>query len=133
MAEDNLLEPDDEPVQLEDDEPISLAGDDEEPISLVDSSEESGFVPGGVKAFGVAGGDLAEKKEYRRALNADGSGATRFRVFHSKIAIASLEFMENQINDWIDGDQIEVKQVGHVIGTMEGKRPEPNLLVMVWY
>ena len=124
MAEDNVLDPKDDPIQLE---------DDEEPISLEDSPEESGFAAGGVKAFGVAGGDVAGKVEYKRALNVNGAGATRFRVFHSKIAIASLEFMEGQINGWLDGDQIEVKQVGHVIGTMEGKRPEPNLLVMVWF
>ncbi|MGB2820127.1 MAG: hypothetical protein WBF17_04045 [Phycisphaerae bacterium] len=115
MAEDSILEP------------------DEEPISLVDSQESSGFATGGVKTFGIAGGADAEKHEYKRPLNTDGSGATRCRTFHSKIAIASLEFMENQINDWLDSDKIEVKHVGHVIGIMEGKRPEPNLLVMVWY
>ena len=41
--------------------------------------------------------------------------------------------MQRQINEWLDSDEIEVKQVGHLIGTMEGKRPEPNLRVMIWY
>ena len=87
-----------------------------------------------MRAFGVTGGasDAAEIK-YARALNVDGSGATRCRIFHSKIAVASLSFMEKQINEWLDGDQIEIKQIGHVIGIMEGKRPEPNLMVVVWY
>jgi len=125
MAEDSILEPENEPISLE--------SDDEEPISLVESEEATEFSAGGVKAFGVVGGADAEKKEYKRPLNVNGAGATRCRMFHSKIAIASLEFMENQINEWLDRNQIEIKHVGHVIGTMEGKRPEPNLLVMVWY
>ena len=124
MAEDSILEPEDEPISLE---------GDEEPISLVESEESSDFSAGGVKTFGVTGGAGTEKREYKRPLNTDGAGATRCRMFHSKIAIASLEFMENQINEWLDSDRIEIKHVGHVIGTMEGKRPEPNLLVMVWY
>ena len=132
MAEDNLLDPEDEPIRLDDDEPIRL-DDDDEPISLVESEESPDFSAGGVKTFGVTGGAGTEKREYKRPLNTDGSGATRCRMFHSKIAVASLEFMENQINEWLDSDRIEIKHVGHVIGTMEGKRPEPNLLVMVWY
>ena len=127
MAEDNILNP-------ADDKPISLAGDDE-PISLVDEPEgPSDFSAGGVQTFGVAGGaEAAARKQYKRPLNNNGTGATRCRVFNSKIAIASLEFMEGQINEWLDSEEIEIKDVGHIIGTMEGKRPEPNLLLVVWY
>ena len=71
--------------------------------------------------------------QFKRPLNADGSGATRCRLFHSKIAVASLEFMEHQINEWLDAEKIEIKHVSQIIGTMEGKRPEPNLMVIVWY
>ena len=41
--------------------------------------------------------------------------------------------MQESINEWIDGDKIEVKEVGHLIGVMEGKTPEPNMIIMVWY
>ena len=129
----NILEPDeDEPIRLEgEEEPISLAKG-EEPISLVETEGDSQFGAGGVKAFGVIGEGL-HKQEYKRALNVTGTGATRCRIFRSKIAIASLEHMEDQINEWLDSDQIEIKHVGHLVGTLEGKRPEPNLLVIVWY
>ena len=123
MAEDSLIDPDDKPISL----------DDEEPISLVESEGPSEFGEGGMRAFGTDADEVKDEKAYQRTLNTDGTGATRCRIFHSKIAIASLEFMEGQINEWLDGEQIEVKQVGHIIGTMEGKRPEPNLLVIVWH
>ena len=115
-----------------DEKSISLEGGEEEPIKLVEPEGPTEFQPGGVKAFGVD--DAKQKaKAYKRPLNVNGAGATRCRLFHSKIALSSLEYMEEQINDWLDSEKIEVKHVGHVIGIMEGKRPEPNLLVMVWY
>jgi len=137
--EDKPLE--DEPISIEgldsiedDDQPLTVEGpDEEEPISLVEEgdapatstrrsyAEKASLTPEGA---GVA---------FKRSLNVTGTGATRCRIFRSKIAEASLDYMEHQINEWIDGDQIEVKHVGHVIGTMEGKRPEPNVIVVVWY
>jgi len=121
MAAKSILEPEEEPIHIEgDDEPLGLAGGAEgasEGMSL--------------KAIGAAESVVAT--HFTRPLNANGAGATRFRIFHSKISIAPLENLEHSINQWIDGSKIEVKHVGHLIGTMEGKRPEPNLLVMVWY
>ncbi|MBS3734130.1 MAG: hypothetical protein KGY99_04315 [Phycisphaerae bacterium] len=126
------------------DEPITLEGGDEapppdetpnddEPIRLVEGGEP-GSSEGQVRAFGAAaGGHAKQSKQYKRPLNVTGQGATRCRLFHSKIAETPLEHLQDSINDWLDDEQIEVKHVGHVIGTMEGKRPEPNLLVMVWY
>lgn len=121
MAAENILEPEEESIHIE--------GDDE-PLGLVGASE--GAPEGlGLKVMGAT--ETVAATHFKRPLNANGTGATRFRVFHSKISIAPLENLEHSINSWIDGDKIEVKHVGHLIGTMEGKRPEPNLLVMIWY
>ncbi len=77
--------------------------------------------------------EAARKAQFKRPLNFNGQGATRCRLFHCKVAESSMEYMENQINDWLDSEQVEVKQVGHVVGMMEGKHSEPNVIVMVWY
>lgn len=122
MAADSILEPEEEPIHIE--------GDDE-PLSLVSGGAESTSEGIGLKTIGATESIAATK--FSRPLNVNGAGATRFRIFHSKISIAPLENLEHSINEWIDGSKIEVKHVGHLIGTMEGKRPEPNLLVMVWY
>ena len=126
-------------ISLADPDGKDLAGieeeeeeEEEEPEGLVDESEATGG--GAVRAFGAsAAGQVEHKEQFQRQLNLTGQGATRCRVFHSKVALNSLEFMENQINEWIDSDQIEIKHVGHLIGTLQGKTPEPNLIVMVWY
>jgi len=121
------------PQNLEEDEPISLESDsaeEEEAISLVDTEEAEA---GTLRAFGAAAGKKRKEVALKRPLNITGQGATRCRMFHSKIAAASLEFMEDQINQWLDSDKIEAKHVGHVIGVLEGKTAEPNLFVVVWY
>jgi len=108
--------------------------DVEEPIRLVDTETGEGAeAKRAVKAFGAAAAQGTKKAQFSRELNLPGTGATRCRIFHSKIQLSSLEYMETQINEWLDGEKIEIKHVGHVIGTMEGKRPEPNMVVMVWY
>ena len=135
----------DEPFDPLDDIPLSLEPDDEdgdepqadkpdaeedEPIRLVDSEGEPSSQ---LRAFGAAALAGGHEEKFSRPLNVTGQGATRCRLFHSKISLTPLEHMEQTINEWLDSEKIEVKHVGHIIGTMEGKRPEPNLVVMVWY
>lgn len=127
--------PDEEPISLEPDEPQGSSVVPElsdEPISLVEPADKAAGISS-VRAFGAAATQAAVSAQFTRPLNVTGSGATRCRMFHSRIAVAPLEYMQKQINEWIDGEKIEVKHVGHVIGIMEGKVPEPNLVVVVWY
>ena len=107
MAADSILEPEEEPLSIEEEKPISL-DDDDEPISLVESSDESEGLA--LKTIGAAA-SVTETK-FTRPLNTDGNGETRVRIFHSKISEAPLENLEHTINTWIDGDKIEVKHVG---------------------
>ncbi len=106
--------------------------EEEEAISLVDVTEAPS---GAVRAFGSAAAKHeASNKQFNRPLNVTGKGATRCRMFHCKIADSSIEHMEETINEWIDSNEdIEVKHVGHMVGTMTGKKAEPNIIVTVWY
>ena len=117
-----------EPVAVE---PEPVAAEPEEPISLVDYDE----TPGESKISTTGADSLlaGQKVHFKRKLNVTGQGATRCRLFHCRIALAPLEHMEHSINEWLDSEEIEIKHVGHIVGTMEGKSPEPNLVVMVWY
>ena len=130
MAEQNVNPPQDPPAAPRQQQQTD---DHEEPISLVDEPDQPRLRGGGVRAFGAGTAAVTKKVEFRRELNVTGHGATRCRLFHSRIAIAPLQNLENQVNEWLDGEKVEIKHVGHVIGVMEGKKSEPNLLVMVWY
>jgi len=124
--------PEDAPISLTpDDKPASGKGGSaeiEEPISLVESSGESQVRMS--KRFADRAG---AKIDYRRALNLTGAGAIRCRVFHSKVSDAALEMMQDQINAWLDRDQIEIKQVCQTMGIMKGKVDEENVIITVWY
>ena len=73
------------------------------------------------------------KAEFRRALNLTGTGATRCRIFYAKVAPAPMDYMQKSINDWLDQEEVEVKFVSQVVGVLEGKRSEPNIIVTIWY
>ena len=116
---------------------IPLEDEDLAPLSLADEEDASGPISGRsstkIQAFGAHADVLAQQKQYKRTLNLTGAGAVRCRLFHSKITVGALDHMINTINEWLDENDIEVKSVAQVVGTMEGKTPEPNVIVTVWY
>jgi hypothetical protein len=73
------------------------------------------------------------KTDFKREMNITGQGATRLRIYFTRIAVAPLQIMENHINDWIDEEGIDVKHVNQTVAMLEGKRAEQNLFIMVWY
>jgi hypothetical protein len=115
--------------------PQPPADDDDAPLSLVESADPE-QIGRKAKAFGSAAATQPHhmgKEEFHRPMNITGQGATRCRLFYSKISDGPLLHMETVINEWLDNEEIEVKHVGHVVGTLEGKRSEQNVIVMVWY
>jgi hypothetical protein len=71
--------------------------------------------------------------EWARSPNANGTGAIHVKSFHCRLTGDSLEFLDRQINEWLDAHpQYEVKMVTSAMGTWSGKLKEPNLIVNVW-
>ncbi len=107
------------------------------PLSLADEEGDSGSISGlsstKIHAFGAHAGAEAKHHKYKRKTNLTGAGAVRCRLFHSKVTVGALDYMIEQINEWLDENEVDVKYVSQVVGTMEGKTPEPNVIVTVWY
>lgn len=121
----------------DDEMPLSITpqdeGDDIEPISLVEGPQDD-TEHAKVKVKQAGRSVLtAGHTEYKRPLNLTGKGATRCKIFQSRIALESLENLEKRINNWVDNEEIDIKNVGHVLGVMEGKNPKPNIVVIAWY
>ena len=123
--------------------PPTKADDDDDGPIRIDEDEDTPAAGGAAssiraqkkRAFGSAASKVASlhKTDFRRPMNDTGHGVTRCRIFHCKIADTSLTHMETEINDWADSEQIDIKHVGHVVGTLEGKHADPNIVVLVWY
>lgn len=70
----------------------------------------------------------------RRPPRAGAQGATRMRIFHAKLSEGAVAHMDQQINDWLDHHpEIEIKFANTTVGVWEGKHPEPNLIISVYY
>ena len=125
---------------------------EDEPIALVDADESISIEvgsPGGsgmaaaIRPMGAPGPsavraikstlEIDKRAVFKRTPVNTGKGAVRCRVFHSKIAESSMEHMQNQINAWLDDEDVDIKHVGHMVGALEGKHTEPNIIVVVWY
>jgi len=80
----------------------------------------------------VASGRRHEET-WKRSPNVTGAGAIHVKSFHCKMSNESLEFLDQQINEWLDGHpQYEVKFVTSVVGEWTGKTKEPNMVVQLW-
>ena len=114
------------------------AEDESESISLVDEKEMEGSDGTRViQAMGAGGlGEQAkhDDSKYGRKLNKTGQGATRVRIFHTKMNDGASAYMSTLINEWLDeSPKIEVKFVETTVGVWEGKHAEPNLILTIWY
>ncbi len=112
-----------------------------EPIEF-DEEERAGAPPADLSktrihktsaaTLGVAA--LWDDSRFKRPLLLGPIGATRLRTFHCKLTGAAVDFMNNQINEWMDqNDKIIIKFATSTIGNFEGKHTEPNLIVTVFY
>ena len=133
-----------EPIPLDSDDKPKKSGSGQlgklQPIPMSDSgdggdggSEVTGT--GKIQTFASTSKlDSAQQMDFKREMNAPGTGATRVRTFHAKLSDGAFSFLDLQINEWIDQNPgVEVKFCSTTIGTVEGKRPEPNIIINVWY
>jgi hypothetical protein len=73
------------------------------------------------------------KARCARMPNADGKGAVHVKTFHAKLRVDALDFLDEQINQWLEEHpEYEVKFSTATIGALVGKTTEPALFVMVW-
>lgn len=79
------------------------------------------------------GGTTRHEDNWNRTPNVTGTGAIHVKSFHGRLTGESLEFLDKQINEWLDAHpQYEVKFVTSTVGEWMGKLKEPNLIVQVW-
>lgn len=114
--------------------PPKPAKDEEDtPIGLI-NDEDARNAEGKLKAIGVNTSASVRKEKYVRQPFTPGTGACRIRSFHGRLSTQGLEYMDNQINEWLDQHaEVEIKQVTTSVGIFEGKMREPALIVNIWY
>ena len=98
-----------------------------------------GSADGASKIHGFGGTNLADAhswddSSFNRKLDPNAEGATRCRIFHSKLNQGAIEFMANSINQWLDGSEdIRIKHATSTLGVFEGKHADPNIILTLFY
>ncbi|MFK7758660.1 MAG: hypothetical protein AB8C13_01795 [Phycisphaerales bacterium] len=123
--ESEIVEDSEESLGLDDTLPIDLAADTGQ------ASASSGVSK--ITTFEQKLNNSRHEDSWTRSPNATGMGAIHVKSFHCRLTGDSLEFLDRQINEWLDAHpQYEVKMVTSSMGVWSGKLKEPNLIVNVW-
>jgi len=86
-----------------------------------------------IRVFEQKLGGGHQDKGWKRPTNVTGVGAVHVKSFHCKLTGDSLDFLDRQINEWLDEHpEYEVKLVTTTVGEWTGKLKEPALIVNVW-
>ena len=115
---------------------VGIKPSEAEPMELVDDTYPgTGAAPTENKIRAITGNDTSHRKEtFKRQPVKTGTGACRVRSFHGRLSTQGLEFLDNQINDWLsDNAEVEVKFVTSTVGVFEGKMREPAMILNLWY
>ena len=118
-----------EDLSLDDTLPLDLSTEPIQPAQANASSDASSKI----KTFEQKLRSTRHEDSWSRTPNSTGTGAIHVKSFHCKLTGDSLDFLDQQVNEWLDAHpQYEVKLVTTSIGTWTGKLKEPNLIVNVW-
>ncbi len=129
----------------------ALTEDDAPPAPMLvdDSAEDSGdsaesedimisdIASPAIKPFAssdLAAPPSATQHKFKRHLQHNECGAIRCRIFHAKLNDGALQFVQDQINDWIDQNpEVDIKHLNTNVGVVEGKSSEPHLIITLFY
>lgn len=103
------------------------------PAAAAGAATPAGDAKPRIHGFSTAMGVKKHAENWKRKTNLTGTGATHMRTFHCKLNSESVEYMDQQINEWLDNHpDYEVKMVTTAIGEWTGKIKEPAMVVTVW-
>ncbi len=105
------------------------------PMRTPDAPSSASEAPPKIQAFEQRLGAAKKHEEvWKRTPSLTGTGAIHVKSFHSKLTDDALQYLDQQVNEWLDAHpQYEVKQVTTKVGEWAGKLgKEPHLIVQVW-
>ncbi len=123
-------------------DPIPLDQDLDKPIPLEDISIDGGggvsHAPldlGGsspVEAPKIKVPQPAAKKPDEKIVS--GERITGVKTFFTKLHPGAINFQDEQITKWLrENPQVTVKRTNVVVGEVQAKKTEPNIIITVWY
>ncbi len=120
----------DAPIPLEED--FSRTNVSHSPLNLGGGSvaEVPKVVPAAKPVMPKPSAPVAKPSEKMAA----GERITGVKTFFAKLHVGAIEFLDEQITNWLKSNpDIKVKQTNTVVGEVQGKKTEPNIIISIWY
>jgi len=114
--------PDDEPIPFDNDESTDSVKISNKPLSLGNESKAA------------ASPRPTAKLEQKTVSSGTSDRITGVRTFFTKLHAGAIEFLDEQINDWLKNNPgIIIKRTNTVTGVVQGKKDEPSIIITIWY
>ncbi len=119
----------DEPIEIDLDDAANEPGDDEPAGGGPPSASAAPSAK--ITTFGTR---QQHADKWDRTPNVTGKGAIHCKIFHCKLREDALEYLETQVNEWLDQHpEYEVKFVNACIGEMKTKTAtEQAMFMTIW-
>ena len=122
-------------MSKEDPEPIPFDDDLDKPIPF-DDDEHTGNASVSHAPLNLGGGSSAPTPVAPKPVEkvVSGDRITGMKTFFTKLHAGSLDFLEEQINNWLKNNPaVTVKRTNTTTGMVVAKKTEPNLIITIWY
>jgi hypothetical protein len=125
------------------DKPVPFNNDSDEP-STFNNSDDTSISHSPLNLGGSSTIDMPKVKaaaEAARPVEKQPVGTTAsteritgVRTFFTKLHAGAIEFLDEQITDWLKKNpDITIKRTNAITGEIQGKKTEPNIIITVWY
>lgn len=93
----------------------------------------SGGIAGAPKVEGTVRAAMPVTKKPAEPV-ASTERITGVKTFFTKLHAGAMEFLDEQITNWLHSNPgIVIKRTNTVVGEIQGKKTEPNIIVTIWY
>jgi len=119
-------------------EPIPFDDDTEPVINLDKQREDKSQTPPDTsrkdQAESMIRATSSADKTQGGKVSSSGEQVNGVKIFFAKLHAGSIEFLEGQIKDWLKANPgVSIKRTNTVVGEIQAKKTEPNIIVSVWY
>jgi hypothetical protein len=113
----------------------------------IDTSSAVGGAPISHSPLNLGGGaavEMSQRKERKPSVPAAATQLiqqaqtagriTAVKTFFTKLHGGAIAFLDEQITNWLrDNPDVVVKRTNVIMGEIQGKKTEPNIIIIVWY
>ncbi len=121
-------------------QPNAFDKDSEAPIPFDSGPDESGVSHAPLDLGGGSAAPAPKISTRKPAVKKPAEGTvpgeriTNVKTFFTKLHVNAIPFLDEQMTKWLEENpDISIKRTNIVVGEVQAKKTEPNIIITVWY